>query len=64
VTLEGATIPESKSENRTTLNRRRALLLAAAASNRHTLITDLAESGAGDDTIRDIAGHCAKQMLS
>lgn len=31
--------------------------------NRHTLITDLAESGAGDDTIRDIAGHVSKQML-
>jgi hypothetical protein len=25
--------------------------------NRHTLITDLAEGGAGDETIRDIAGH-------
>ena len=31
--------------------------------NRHTFITDLAESGAGDETIRDIAGHVAKQML-
>jgi integrase len=31
--------------------------------NRHTLITDLAESGAGDETIRDIAGHVSKQML-
>jgi hypothetical protein len=30
---------------------------------RHTLITDLAESGAGDETIRDIAGHVSKQML-
>jgi len=32
--------------------------------NRHTLITDLAESGAGDETIRDIAGHVSKQMLT
>jgi hypothetical protein len=31
--------------------------------NRHTLITDLAESGAGDQTIMDIAGHVSKQML-
>ena len=31
--------------------------------NRHTLITDLAESGAGDETIRDIAGHVSKQLL-
>jgi hypothetical protein len=31
--------------------------------NRHTLITDLAESGAGDLTIMDIAGHVSKQML-
>jgi len=31
---------------------------------RHTFITDLAESGeAGDETIRDIAGHVSKQML-
>jgi integrase len=33
--------------------------------NRHTFITDLAESGeASDETIRDIAGHVSKQMLS
>jgi integrase len=32
--------------------------------NRHTFITDLAESGqASDETIRDIAGHVSKQML-
>jgi integrase len=31
---------------------------------RHTFITDLAESGeAGDETIRDLAGHVSKQML-
>jgi integrase len=30
--------------------------------NRHTLITDLAESG-GDQTIMDIAGHVSKRML-
>ncbi len=31
--------------------------------SRHTLITDLAERGAGDQTIMDIAGHVSKQML-
>jgi integrase len=31
--------------------------------NRHTLITVLAESGAGDQTIQDIAGHVSRQML-
>jgi integrase len=31
--------------------------------NRHTPITDLAESRAGDQTIMDIAGHVSKQML-
>jgi len=31
--------------------------------NRHTLITELAESGAGDQTIMDIAGHVSKRML-
>jgi integrase len=31
--------------------------------NRHTLNTELAESGAGDQTIQDIAGHVSRQML-
>jgi integrase len=31
---------------------------------RHTLITELAESGAGEQTIMDIAGHVSRQMLS
>jgi integrase len=31
---------------------------------RHTLITELAESGAGDETIMEIAGHVSRQMLS
>jgi hypothetical protein len=31
--------------------------------NRHNLITDLAESGAGDQTIMDIDEHVSKQML-
>jgi integrase len=31
---------------------------------RHTLITKLAESGAGDETIMAIAGHVSREMLS
>ena len=31
--------------------------------HRHTMITHLAESGAGDQTIMDIAGHVSKNML-
>jgi integrase len=31
--------------------------------HRHTLITELAESGAGDETIMEIAGHVDRQML-
>lgn len=31
--------------------------------NRHSLITELAESGAGDETIMEIAGHVDRQML-
>ncbi len=31
---------------------------------RHTLITKLAESGAGDETIMAIAGHVSRRMLS
>ncbi len=30
---------------------------------RHTLVTELAESGAGDETIMAIAGHVSRQML-
>ena len=32
--------------------------------NRQTLITELAENGAGDETIMEIAGHVSRQMLS
>ena len=31
--------------------------------NPHTLITELAESGAGDETIMEIAGHVSRSML-
>jgi integrase len=43
--------------------RRNAEVTGRWHDNRHTLITDLAESGAGDQTIMDIAGHVSKRML-
>ena len=43
--------------------RKKAKVLGRWHDNRHTLITDLAESGAGDETIRNIAGHVSRQML-
>jgi len=32
--------------------------------NRHTLVTELAEGGAGDEVIVSIAGHVSRAMLS
>jgi integrase len=44
--------------------RRKANVRGRLHDNRHTFITGLAESGeAGDETIRDMAGHVSKQML-
>ena len=43
--------------------RKKANVTGRWHDNRHTLITDLAESGAGDETIRSIAGHVSPQML-
>jgi len=43
--------------------RERAGVRGRFHDSRHTLITGLAESGAGDQTIMDIAGHVSRQML-
>jgi integrase len=43
--------------------RKKAKVVGRWHDYRHTLITDLAESGAGDETIRNIAGHVSRQML-
>jgi hypothetical protein len=32
--------------------------------NRHTLVTEFAESGAGDEVIMSIAGHVSRARLS
>ena len=39
-------------------------IIYAAVNNRHTLVTELAESGAGDEVIMSIAGHVSRAMLS
>jgi hypothetical protein len=38
--------------------------LAHQYHNRHTLVTELAESGAGDEVIMSIAGRVSRAMLS
>ncbi len=43
--------------------KKRAGVIGRLHDSRHTLITELAEHGAGDQTIMDIAGHVSKQML-
>ena len=43
--------------------RKRAKVTGRWHDNRHTLITELAESGAGEQTIRDIAGHVSPRMI-
>jgi len=43
--------------------RERAGVAGRMHDSRHTLITELSESGAGDQTIMDIAGHVSRQML-
>jgi hypothetical protein len=43
--------------------RERAGVTGRLHDSRHTLITELAESRAGDQTIMDIAGHVSRQML-
>jgi integrase len=43
--------------------KKRAGVTGRLHDSRHTLITELAESGAGDQTIMDIAGHVSRQML-
>jgi integrase len=43
--------------------KKRAGVTGRLHDSRHTLITELAESGVGDQTIMDIAGHVSRQML-
>jgi integrase len=43
--------------------RKKADVEGRVHDNRHTFVTDLAESGAGDEVIRDLAAHVSKNML-
>jgi hypothetical protein len=43
--------------------REKAKVKGRFQDNRHTLITELAEGGAGDQTIMDSAGRVSKQVL-
>jgi hypothetical protein len=44
--------------------RKNANVIGRWHDNRHTLVTELAESGAGDEVIMSIAGHVSRAMLS
>ena len=44
--------------------RKNAKVIGRWHDNRHTLVTELAESGAGDEVIMSIAGHVSRAMLS
>ena len=44
--------------------RDKARVVGRGHDNRHTLVTELAESGAGDEVIMAIAGHVSRAMLS
>ena len=44
--------------------RKKAKVTGRWHDNRHTLVTELAESGAGDEVIISIAGHVSRAMLS
>lgn len=65
----GKPYPQDPTRPMTTLKtawktvRKKAGVTGRWHDNRHTLITDLAESGAGDETIKDIAGHVSQRML-
>jgi integrase len=44
--------------------KKKAGIIGRWHDTRHTLVTELSESGAGDQTIMDIAGHVSRQMLA
>ena len=44
--------------------RTKAKVVGRWHDNRHTLVTELSESGAGDEVIMSIAGHVSRAMLS
>lgn len=65
----GKPLPKDPTRPQTSLKtswrnaRTRAKVEGRFHDTRHTFVTDLAESGAGDEVIRDMAGHVSKDML-
>jgi integrase len=58
------TRPVSTLTTACTMVRTKANVVGRWHDNRHTLVTELAESGAGDEVIMSIAGHVSRAMLS
>jgi len=58
------TRPVSTLKTAWTKARKNANVVGRWHDNRHTLVTELAESGAGDEVIMSIAGHVSRAMLS
>ena len=58
------TKPVTTSKTAWTRVRENAKVVGRWHDNRHTLVTELAESGAGDEVIMSIAGHVSRAMLS
>ena len=66
----GRPVPNDPTRPQTSLKtawrnvRTRANIEGRLHDARHTFVTDLAESGVGDEVIRDLAGHVSKQMIT
>jgi integrase len=58
------TRPVSTLKTAWTKVRNNAKVIGRWHDNRHTLVTELAEAGAGDEVIMSIAGHVSRAMLS
>jgi integrase len=58
------TVPITTLKTAWTSIREKAHVSGRWHDTRHTLVTELAEAGAGDETIMAIAGHVSRQMLS
>ena len=65
----GKPYPKDPTRHVTTLKnawktvRKKANVTGRWHDHRHTLITQLAENGAGEETIRQIVGHVSKEVL-
>jgi integrase len=62
--LDHGRVPSRPFRTAWTKVRKNANVVGRWHDNRHTLVTELAESGAGDEVIMSIAGHVSRAMLS